>query len=112
MSKRKQPDYDLLYSKEESYRRQNKFHHPDYFLEGSPFRVEVRNGDITRAIKNFRNLTKKSGLKRMVTEKSYFKKPSEIRKENKKAARSRQKRQDRHNRMESNNKTNSGGIWT
>ena len=51
--------------------------------------VEVRNGDINKALRRFKKKIQEDGLMQRLREKEYYEKPTSIRKRAKAAARSR-----------------------
>lgn len=51
--------------------------------------VEVRNGDVNKALRRFKKMVQEDGLVQRLREKEYYEKPSAVRKKAKAAARAR-----------------------
>jgi small subunit ribosomal protein S21 len=63
------------------------YNRSDVSLQGT--RVEVRNNDVTKAMRKFKRKVQEDGILQQYRERQYFEKPSLVRKKAKAAARSR-----------------------
>lgn len=63
------------------------YNRSDVSLQGT--RVEVRNNDVTKAMRKFKRKVQEDGILQEYRERQYFEKPSLVRKKAKAAARSR-----------------------
>lgn len=109
MSKKQQdPNYYELYSN--APKSNFRVSSSDYYLYGGHFSVKVKNGDINKALKIFRQKTKKSRVKELQLERSFYEKPSIIKKNRLKRAKAIQKLEQTKFNKESENSSDSG-FW-
>lgn len=109
MSKKQQePNYYELYSN--APKSNFRVNSSDYYLYGGHFSVKVKNGDISKALKIFRQKTKKSRLKELQHEYSYYEKPSIQKKNRIKRAKAIQKLEQKKKNKDSENLSDSG-LW-
>lgn len=74
-------------SNHNSKRPNPNYNRSDVSLQGT--RVEVRNNDVTKAMRKFKRKVQEDGILQEYRERQYFEKPSLVRKKAKAAARSR-----------------------
>jgi small subunit ribosomal protein S21 len=82
--------------------RQNHKHNRNHSYDPSRkgIYVEVRNGDVTGAIRKFKKKVQESGILQEVKDRQEYVKPSEKRKRNKAAAKRRQQRELKKRQLE------------
>ena len=74
-------------SKHNNKKTNTKYDSKEVNLSGT--KVEVRNGDVTKALRKFKRKVQEDGILQTYRERQYFEKPSLVRKKAKAAARSR-----------------------